>query len=76
MKTDLIFELLNRALTEELGLVITTNNPQSLKSEINLARQDIDRYKSLNVVSPTTPNTLIIQKATVQLETLPDDFYD
>ena len=76
MKTDLIFELLNRALTEELGLVITTNNPQLLKSEINLARQDIDRYKSLTVLSPNTPNTLIIQKATVQLETLPDDFYD
>ena len=72
MKPDLLFPLLDRALTEELGLVITTNNPRYLMQKINNLRKGMDKYKSLILTIPSTPETIIIAKETVDLEEIDD----
>ena len=68
MKQELIYDLLNRALEEEMGLVITTNNPHALNMHISAVKRDEPKYASLIITIPSTPETLIIAKRSVELD--------
>lgn len=72
MNEDLLFDLLNRALEEEMGLVIETNNPNYLVNKLSAVKRDLDRYATLIIAVPSTPNTVMITKSTVELEEIPD----
>jgi len=63
-----LFELLNRALTEEMGLIIDTPNAQALSLKLHAITKDLDRYASLEITVPSTPNTVIIVKKSVELD--------
>lgn len=73
MKEELYTQLLNRALTEELGLVVNTNNPKQLSEYINAAKRGISRYDPLIITVPSTPNTVIIAKRSVELDEDPNE---
>lgn len=70
MKTELILDLLDRALGEEMGLVITTNNPDRMSKDIHAVTQGVDKYKSLMITVPSTPETVMIVKRMVELDDL------
>jgi hypothetical protein len=72
MNQDLIFDLLNRALNEELGLAIETNNPKQLVENIHRATKGLSRYDSLIVTIPSTLNTVFIVKRSVELDEDPN----
>ena len=67
MNEDLLFDLLNRALEEEMGLVIETNNPNYLVNKLSAVKRDLDRYATLIIAVPSTPNTVILVKKSVEL---------
>lgn len=68
MKTELLFDLLNRALEEEIGLVVGTNNPPALSHKLLEAKKGMDKYSELLITIPSAPETLIIAKKTVELD--------
>ena len=68
MKPELLYDLLNRALTEELGLVVTTNNPQKMSHDLHALTKDNPRYTSIMITIPSTLETLILAKRSVELD--------
>lgn len=63
-----LFELLNRALTEPLGVVVDTPNAQQLSQRLHAITKDLDRFADLTITVPSTPNTVIIVKKSVELD--------
>ena len=68
MNQELLYDLLNRALEEELGLVVETNNPHGLTLHLHGLTKGLDKYSTLIVTVPSTPETVIITKRTVELD--------
>lgn len=68
MRPQLFLDLLDRALTEEIGLVVTTNNPKQLSDRLLETKKDQDQYAGLEICIPSTPNTVMIVKKSVDLE--------
>ena len=69
MKPELLVELLDRALGEELGLVIETNNPGTLQNELQRAKRELgDQYKQLLVCIPSIGNHVFLTKLSVELD--------
>lgn len=67
MNPQLISDLLERALEMEMGLVITTNNPAQMSYWLLEGKKGLARYDSLMVTIPSTPETVIITKKSVEL---------
>jgi len=67
MKHELLVNLLNRALTEEMGLVITTNNPRQLSYHLHQITKSNPTYAPLIITIPSTAETVIIAKRSVEL---------
>jgi hypothetical protein len=63
-----LFELLNRALTEEMGVVVDTTNAKQLSQNLHAITKGLDRYADLTITVPSTPNTVIIVKKSVELD--------
>ena len=55
MKPELLYDLLNRALTEEMGLVITTNNPHQLSIKLHEIKRASSRYAEIEITVPNVP---------------------
>lgn len=68
MKPELLYDLLNRALTEEMGLVITTNNPHQLSMKLHEIKKSLDRYAEIEIVAPSTPETIMLVRKSVELD--------
>ena len=68
MRSELLHGLLSRALEEELGLVVTTNNPHGLSLNLHDLTKGEDRYSSLIITVPSLPETVMIVKRTVELD--------
>lgn len=70
MKPELMAQLMHRALTEELGLVIETNNPKQLQINMDVMRKGMAEpgLSDLLFALPSTPNTLYITKRSVELD--------
>lgn len=68
MKQELLFDLLNRALQEEMGLVVSTNNPHALTMKLHEIKSSSERFANLEITVPSTPETVMIVKKTVELD--------
>jgi hypothetical protein len=68
MKQETLFELLNRALDEELGLVVTTNNPQQMSMKLHDIKKSHSRYADIEITVPSTPDTVMLVKKSVELD--------
>ena len=68
MKPELLRSLLDRALEEELGLVIETNNPHQIEIKIHEVKKTTLKYDGLIVAIPSTPETVFLVKKTVELD--------
>lgn len=67
MKREIIEGLLDRALTEEIGLVVDCTNPGRFEIEISNFRKNITKYDDLIICQPSIPDTIFIAKRTVEL---------
>ena len=76
MKPELLIDLLSRALTEELGLVVGTNNPHALTMKLHEIRKANPIFDNLELTVPSTPNTVMVVKKTVELNDLTLGDYD
>lgn len=63
-----LHELLARALTEELGLIVTTNNPHAMSLKLHAVKRNDPRFFGLEITVPSTPDTIMIVKKTVELD--------
>lgn len=68
MKPELLFDLLNRALQEEMGLIVETNNPHALSLKLHEIKRAGDRYAAIEITVPSTPNTIMLVKKSVELD--------
>jgi len=68
MKPELLYDLLNRALQEEMGLVVSTNNPHSLSLKLHALTKANTTYTDLIITIPSTPETVMITKRSVELD--------
>jgi hypothetical protein len=73
MNQQLLYDLLNRALEEELGLVVTTNNPKALTCNLHELTKGIQKYAPLILTIPSTLETVMIVKRTVELDETGED---
>jgi hypothetical protein len=67
MNPQHLYDLLNRALTEELGLAVETNNPTRLSNEFHAITKDNEKYSSLVITVPGCPDHVFISKRTIDL---------
>lgn len=69
LKPELLTNLFERAMNEELGLVVTTNNPKQLQIRLDRHRQEYNLtiFSDILVCIPSTPETVILVKKTVDL---------
>ena len=67
MKQEILLELCNRAMSEEMGLVIDCVNPKKLSDHLHMVAKDFD---ALMVCVPSTPDTVMLVKKTVSLDNL------
>ena len=68
MKPELLIEILKRALDEEMGLVIATNNPQLLSHKLHAITKQNQDFSELIITVPSLENTVMIVKRTVELD--------
>lgn len=61
-------DLLNRALEEEMGLVVETNNPGYARQQIMDHKKTDERFRSLIIAIPSTENEVFIVKKSVELD--------
>jgi len=69
LKPELLTNLFERAMAEELGLVVTTNNPKQLQFHLNNHRREYNLtiFADIIVCVPSEPNTVILVKKSVDL---------
>lgn len=61
--------ILDRALTETIGIYIRTNNPSYMIALLGKARRDGGpQYEPLMFCRPSTPDTVFIVKKSVELD--------
>lgn len=53
-----------------MGLIIKTNNPHQLELQLHEIRKRNSKYNSIVVTIPSTPETVILVKKSVNLNTL------
>lgn len=59
--------LLDRALSEDLGLFVECVNPKSFEAQVSRIKQVYPQYDSLMLCWPSLPNTIYIVKKSVEL---------
>lgn len=62
--------LLDRALAEEIGILVLTNQPEALKALIYKTRRTLrdPKYASLTIFTPPSGDKIFIAKKSVELE--------
>lgn len=70
LKPELLSALMERAMDEELGLAVETNNPKQLQILLANHRREhgLTKYEHLLFTIPSTPNTVFITKKSVSLD--------
>lgn len=68
MNPAIIHDLFRRAISEELGVVITTNNPHAMGRDLHLFRKDHPEFASIEINIPSTPDTIMLVKKSVELD--------
>ena len=67
MKPQIMEQLFERALTEELGLVIEVTNPKVFELDASKFSKGITRYEPIVVCHTSSPDTIMLVKRTVSL---------
>ena len=67
MREEIYLNLLDRAMEEELGLAVETNNPQRLSSILH-EHSKLDKYAPLQICVPSIPEYVFIAHRTVELD--------
>lgn len=67
MKPAILDELCRNALTQEIGLLVETNNPKHLKEQLAAFVKGVPEYSGLIVKQPGLPNTVFISKPSADL---------
>jgi hypothetical protein len=70
LKPELLTALMERAMEEELGLAVETNNPKQLQITLANHRNEngLDQFRGLLFNIPSVPNQIFITKKTVDLD--------
>lgn len=68
MRPELLIEILDKALTEELGVVVETNNPHSLTLKFHEYTKDVSKYAGLMICIGSKPDTIFISQKSVELD--------
>lgn len=63
-----LYDLLSRALTEELGVIVTTNNPHAMSLKLHAVKRANREFFGLEITIPSAPETIMIVKKTVELD--------
>jgi hypothetical protein len=67
MNQQLLYDLLNRALIEEMGLVVECQNPQRMSFNLHKVRAANPAFAEIEITVPSTPNTVMLVKKSVEL---------
>lgn len=67
MKRQLLNDLLIRAQSEEMGLIVKTSNQQKLGEELAAVRKELG-LTGLIIARPSSPDEIYIVKETVELD--------
>ena len=68
MRHELIVEILDKALTEELGIVVTCDNQHQTTLKFHAVTKDNPKCAGLVVCAGSKPNEVLIVQKTVQLD--------
>jgi len=70
LKPELLSALMERAMDEEIGLAVETNNPKQLQVTLADHRRThgLTQYEGLLFTIPSVPNQVFITKKTVELD--------
>lgn len=70
LKPELLSGIMERAMQEEIGLAVETNNAPRLQQYLADHRKqyNLTEYESLLFVLPSTPNIVFVTKRTVELD--------
>jgi hypothetical protein len=70
LKPELLTALMERAMEEEIGLAVETNNPKRLQITLDDHRrtQGLDQFRGLLFNIPSVPNQVFITKKSVDLD--------
>jgi len=68
MRPELLIEILDKALTEELGVVVETNNVHQLTLRFHEQTKNVSKYDSLQICAGSKPDTVLIAQKSVELD--------
>lgn len=68
MTPEILRDLFRRAISEEMGLVVTTNNPQKMTMDLHAFRKANPEFAEIEITIPSTPETVMLVKKTVELD--------
>jgi hypothetical protein len=68
MRPELLIEILDKALTEELGVVVETNNSHALTLKFHEQTRNVSKYDSLQICIGSKPDTVLITQKSVELD--------
>ncbi len=68
MNPTILHDLFARAMTEELGLVISTNNPHQMSMRLHEFRKSHPEFASIEIIVPSNPETVMLVKKSVELD--------
>jgi len=68
MRPELLIEILDKALTEELGVVVETNNSHQLTLRFHEQTKDTSKYANLQVCAGSKEGTVLIVQKSVELD--------
>lgn len=68
MRIELIIEILDKALTEELGVVVGCENQHYTVLEFQRAKSNLSKYSELMVCAGSNPKEILIVQKTVELD--------
>jgi len=68
MREELIREILDKALTEELGIVVTCDNQHATTLKFHAVTKNNPKYAELIICAGSKPDEILITKRTVELD--------
>ena len=68
MREELIREILDKALEQELGMVVTCDNLHQTTLKFHAVTKDNPKYAELMICAGSKPDMMLITKRTVELD--------
>ena len=68
MTPEILRDLFTRALEEEMGVVISTNNPHGMSLRLHAFRKANPQFAEIEITVPSLPETVMLVKKSVELD--------